>query len=70
MKALLPDDKQLLSDQQLQDASPVQINDLVARIDMLLQRRGEPGLVLRQPEDMPEPCDLSGPQDPGTVGSE
>jgi len=34
---LLPEDQQLLTDQQLRDASPDQNNDLVARIDMLLQ---------------------------------
>ena len=61
----------MLTDQQLRDASPYQNNDLVARIDMRLQCRGEPELVRRQPDDMPEPGDLKGgPQDPRAVGSE
>jgi hypothetical protein len=70
---LLPEDQQLLSDQQLRDASDEQLQDLIARVDLLLRSKGQPGLTLHTPEDerdAPEPGDLSGAQDPGTVGSE
>ncbi len=67
---MLPDDQQLLSDQQLRDASDEQLQDLIARVDLLLRSTGQPGLTLRQPEDerdIPEPAD---PPDPGTIGTE
>ncbi len=70
MRTLLPDDQQLLSDQQLRDASDEQLQDLIARVDLLLRSKGQPGLTLRQPEDerdTPEPAD---PPDPGTIGTE
>ena len=70
MRTLLPDDQQLLSDQQLRDASDEQLQDLIARVDLLLRSKGQPGLALHPPEDerdAPEPDDLS---DPGTIGSE
>ena len=69
MRTLLPDDQQLLSDQQLRDASEEQLQDLIARLD-LLRSKGQPGLALHPPEDervTPEPDDLS---DPGTIGTE
>jgi len=62
--------EQLLTDQQLKEASPEQINDLVHRIDMTLQMRGEFGLVRRQHDELYEPTDPSFPLDPGTIGSE
>lgn len=64
---MLPHNEQLLTDQQLRNATPDQINDLVARINLMLQMRGEPGLVRRSHEDRPA---SSGPADPGTIGSE
>ena len=42
---MLPDDQQLLSDQQLRDASDEQLQDLIARVDLLLSK-GQPGLSL------------------------
>jgi hypothetical protein len=68
---LLPDEQQLLSDQQLRDASEEQLQDLIARLDLLLRSKGQPGLTTRHPpedeRDTPEPAD---PSDPGTIGSE
>jgi hypothetical protein len=67
---LLPDDQRLLSDQQLRDASDEQLQDLIARVDLLLRSKGQSGLALHPPEgerDTPEPAD---PSDPGTIGSE
>ena len=37
---MLPDDQQLLSDQQLRDASDEQLQDLIARLDLLLRSKG------------------------------
>ena len=54
---------ELLTDQQLEDASTDQIDGLVERIDKVLQSRGEPGIVRRQPNGLPEPSD---PADPNT----
>jgi hypothetical protein len=51
----------LLTDQQLRDASYEQLQDLIARVDLLLRSKGQPGLTLHPPED-PEPTD---PADPG-----
>ena len=66
MITVLPDDQQLLSDEQLQD--------LIARLDLLLRSKGQPGLALHPPEDefaTPEPTDPSDPrEDPGTIGAE
>jgi hypothetical protein len=67
---LLPEDQQLLSDQQLRDASDEQLQDLIARLDLLMRSKGQPGLALHQPKDernTPEPTD---PSDPGTIGAE
>ena len=58
---MLPEDQQLLTDQQLRDASYEQLQDLIARVDLLLRSKGQPGLSLDPPED-PEPTD---PADPG-----
>ena len=66
---MLPDEQRLLSDQQLRDASFEQLQDLIARVD-LLRSKGQPGLMLHPPEnqrDTPEPAD---PSDPGTIGTE
>jgi hypothetical protein len=70
---LLPDDQQLLSDQQLRDASDEQLQDLIARVDLLLRSKGQPGLTLHSSEDergTPEPTDPADPLDPGTIGTE
>ena len=66
---MLPHEQQLLTDQQLRDASVDQIEDLVQRINLVMQERGVPGLVWRTtPEDRPEPSDRLDPR--GTIGSE
>ena len=70
---MLPDDQQLLSDQQLRDASDEQLQDLIARVDLLLRSKGQPGLTLNSSEDerdTPEPTDPADPLDPGTIGTE
>ena len=62
---MLPEDQQLLTDQRLRDASEEQLQDLIARVGLLLRSKGQPGLMLRRPEDeheTPEPMD---PADPG-----
>jgi hypothetical protein len=40
VRKLLPEDQQLLSDQQLRDASDEQLQDLIARVDLLLRSKG------------------------------
>ncbi len=47
---MLPEDQQLLSDQQLRDASDEQLQDLIARVDLLLRSKGKPGLTLHPPK--------------------
>ena len=54
---------ELLTDQQLENASTDQIDDLLDRIDNILRSRGEQGIVRRQPNGLPEPSD---PADPNT----
>jgi len=69
VRTLLPEDQQLLSDQQLRDASDEQLQDLIARVDLLLRSKGQPGLTLHTPadeRDTPEPYDRP---DPGTIGT-
>ena len=47
-----------------------QLQDLIARVDLLLRSNGQPGLTLHPPEDeayTPEPAD---PSDPGTFPTE
>ena len=68
--ALLPDDQQLLSDQQLRDASDEQLQDLIARVDLLLRSKGQPGLRLHPPEDEPDSPEAADPSDPGTSSTE
>lgn len=48
---MLSADEQLLTDKDLREASPDQINDLIARINLMLQMNGEPGLVKRGAEE-------------------
>ena len=70
---MLPEDQQLLSDQQLRDASFEQLQDLIARIDLPLRSKGQPGLTLHPPDDerdTPEPADPSDQPDPGTISTE
>ncbi len=54
----------MLTDQQLRDASYEQLQDLIARIDLLLRSKGQPGLTLRPPEDEPDAPKPSDPADP------
>ncbi len=70
MRTLLADDQQLLSDQQLRDASEEQLQDLIARVDLLLRSKGQPGLTLHPPEDERDSPEASDPSDPGTIGTE
>jgi hypothetical protein len=74
VRTLLADDQQLLSDQQLRDASFEQLQDLIARVDLLLRSKGQPGLKLDPPKDerdTPEPADPADPlEDPGTISTE
>jgi hypothetical protein len=66
VRTLLPNDQQLLTDQQLRDASDEQLQDLIARIDLLLRTKGQPGLTERPPQkesDIPEPSDPADPAD-------
>ena len=64
---MLPDDQQLLTDQQLRNASDEQLQDLIARIDLLLRSKGQPGLTQRSLEDWrrdsPEPSDPADPEE-------
>jgi hypothetical protein len=48
---VLPHERELLTDQQLRDASIDQIEDLVQRINLMLQGRGIPGLVWQRPPE-------------------
>jgi hypothetical protein len=62
---MLPHERKVLTDQQLRDASVDQIEDLVQRMNLMMQERGLPGLVWSTtPEDQPEPPD---PADPGNI---
>jgi hypothetical protein len=75
VRTLLADDQQLLSDQQLRDASFEQLQDLIARVDLLLRSKGQPGLKLDPPKDerdTPEPpaAPADPLEDPGTISTE
>jgi hypothetical protein len=48
---LLPHERPLLTDQQLRDASRDQLEDLVQRLNLMLQGRGEPGVVWQRPSE-------------------
>jgi hypothetical protein len=60
----------LLSDQQLRDASDKQLQDLIARVDLLLRSKGQPGLTLHPPEDERDTPEPAKPLAPGTIGTE
>jgi hypothetical protein len=64
---LLPEDQRLLTDQQLRDASEEQLQDLIARVDLLLRSKGQPGLTLHRPEDERETPVPKDPSDPGAA---
>jgi hypothetical protein len=62
---VLPEDLQLLTDRQLRAASYEQLQDLIARVDLLLRSERQQGLTLRLPEDerdAPEPSDPTDPR--------
>lgn len=62
---MLPPEEELLSDKELRDASAEQIQNLIARIDLMLRGRGQPGIMVRQPpEEQPETPEPSDPADP------
>jgi hypothetical protein len=65
---VLPHERKLLTDQQLRDASFDQLEDLVQRINLFMQWRGEPGLVWQTSPDY-QPTS-SGPPGPGASGSQ
>jgi len=58
---LLPHQSPLLTDQELRDASLDQIEDLVQRVNLALQKRGMPSLVWQQSPS----ADVSGQLGPG-----
>jgi hypothetical protein len=63
---MLPDNEELLSDKQLREATNEQLWNLIARIDLLLQGRGDPGIAVRSssedaPEDQPRASDPADP---------
>ena len=62
--------EQLLTDEQLRNASLEQIEDLVQTINLALQQRGIDGLVWQRSRTGEGRPTLSAPDDPGTVGSE
>jgi hypothetical protein len=69
-RELLPHERPLLTDQQLRDASRDQIEDLVQRLNLMLQERREPGVVWqRSPEEQAGEDDpaRSDPFDPPTI---
>ncbi len=61
---MLPPEEELLSDKQLREATNEQLWNLIARIDMLLQGRGDPGIAVRSTEDALEEPRASDPADP------
>ena len=62
--------EQLLTDEQLRNASLEQIEDLVQTINLALQQRGIDGLVWQHSSTREARPTLSAPDDPGTIGSE
>ncbi len=62
---MLPEDQRLLTDQQLRDASDEQLQDLIARVDLLLRSKGRAGVRLHPPEDESDTPEPSDPADPG-----
>jgi hypothetical protein len=45
-ETMLPHERKLLTDRQLREASRDQIEDLVQRLNLILQERGEPGQLV------------------------
>jgi len=70
VRTLLPEDQQLLSDQQLRDASDEQLQDLITHVDLLLRSKGQPGLTLHPPDDERNTTEPVDPPDPSTMGTE
>ena len=62
---MLPEDQQLLTGQQLRVASGEQLQDLIARVDLLPRSKGQPGLTLRPQEDEPDTPEPTDPTEPG-----
>ena len=58
----------LLTDQQLRDAFPDQLEDLVQRINLVLQERGQAGLVWTHQSDIipGDPMPGESPEHPAT----
>ena len=59
---MLPKDQRPLSDQQLRVASDEQLQDLIARVDLLLRSKGQSGLPLDPSEDERDTPGLPIPQ--------
>jgi hypothetical protein len=51
---MLPPEEELLSDKELGEATNEQLWNLIARIDLVLQGRGDAGITVRSTEDHPE----------------
>ncbi len=51
---MLPPEEELLSNKELGEATNEQLWNLIARIDMVLQGRGDQGITVRSTEDAPE----------------
>ena len=51
---MLPPEEELLSDKELGEATNEQLWNLIARIDMVLQGRGDAGITVRSSEDASE----------------
>ena len=67
---MLPHERPLLTDQQLRDASRDQLEDLVQRLNLMLQERGEPGVVWQRPpeeQDREDDPARSDPFDPPNI---
>jgi hypothetical protein len=59
---MLPVVGELLSDRQLREATNEQLWNLIARIDLPLQGRGDPGIAVRSSsEDEPRASDPANP---------
>ena len=59
----MPHDRELLSNQDFEQASDEQLFALVGELDAELQRRGLSGIRWRDPEELLEPSDPADPDE-------
>ena len=59
----MPHDRELLSEQDFEQASDEQLFALVGKLDAELQRRGLSGIPWRDPEELLEPSDPADPDE-------